>query len=274
MDELRHAGRRLAPLLAIVAALALAACNATPAASLLTDPKAILGAAVTSAAAAGTVHVDAVASGTLPIDLTGTGAAGTGIDLTGTTASLDADLPAGATRATFVAPGLLGLRGELIALDGSSYIKTTLTGPLYQRQSAGVPDELLPSADPAAMLGGLQDLLAQPGVDPVKGADVPCGTGTCYTVEIELTPAELAALGAGTGDLPLPADLPIPIPSLDEASVALTFRVDQVTNALSGLTAVVDLGGDAPATLDLTFTKWGDAVTVSAPPADQIAPGS
>jgi len=272
MHALRRAGTRSAPLLAVVAALALAACNATPAPSLLSDPKAILAAAVTSAAEAGTVHVDVAASGNLPIDLTGTGGAGPGLDLTGTTAAIDADLPSGAVRATFVAPGLLGVRGELIAVDGSGYIKSTLTGPLYRRQSVAVPPVPAASADPATILQGLQDLLDQPGIDPVKGDDVPCGSGTCYTVAIELTPAELAGMGADVGSLPIPADLPIPIPNLDDATVGLTFRVDQATTDLSGLTAVVDLGADAPVTLDLTFSKWGEPVTVTAPPADQIAP--
>lgn len=253
-----------------LATLAVVACNATPAPSLLSDPTAILTAAATNASTAAGVHVDVAASGKLPIDLTGAGARA-GIDLTGTTASVDVDLAGSDLHATFAAPGLLGVRGEVIVVDGSTYLKTTLTGPLYQRQgtTTTVPT---PSADPAAMLKGLQDLLAQPGIDPVKGADVACGNATCYTVEVELTPAELAALTAGGGALP--SGLPIPIPSLDQATVDLTFKVDQATTRLAGLTAIVGFNAENAATVEATFSKWNEAVTVSPPPPDQIAPAS
>jgi hypothetical protein len=265
--------RRSLLALAAVAVLAtlVVACNSTPAPSLLSDPTAILTAAATNAGTAKSVHVDAVASGKLPIDLTGAGASA-GIDLTGTTASVDADLAGGDLHATFAAPGLLGVRGEVIMVDGSTYLKTTLTGPLYQKQGGTTTTAPTPSVDPATMIKGLQDLLAQPGVDPVKGADVACGSATCYTVEIELTPAELAALTAGGG--PIPSGLPIPIPSLDQATIDLTFKVDQATTRLAGLTAVVGLGPDSSATLEATFSKWDEGVTVSAPPPDQIAPSS
>jgi hypothetical protein len=272
--------------------LLVAACGGTPAASVQTDPKAILTTAVENAAQAKTVHVDVAASGNLPVNL-GLGSAG--LDLSGTTASADVDLKAPAAHATFDAPGLLGVRGELIAVDGKTYVKTSLTGPQFREQSGGS----LPSAsgEPAASAGvpaagsmvqQLQDFLSKPGVDPTLGADAPCGSATCSTVQIQLTPAELAALQSESGvELPT-ANLPVDVGDLSNAGVDLTFHVTKDTNRLFGVTAVVDMqagASGAPAastapgassastiTLDLTFSKWDDPVTVTAPPADQIAP--
>ncbi len=272
--------------------LLVAACGGTPAASTLTDPKAILTTAVQNASQAKTVHVDVAASGNLPVNL---GIGGAGLDLTGTTASADVDLKAPAAHATFDAPGLLGVRGELIAVDGKTYVKTSLTGPQFREGStdalpgaSGVP--ALPSAgasgEAAAMLQQLEAFLSKPGVDPALGADAPCGTATCYTVEIELTPAEIAALQTETGmELPT-ASLPVDVGDLSQAGVDLTFHVTKDTNKLSGLTVVVDLAAGASAApgassapgstlkLDVTFSKWDEPVTITAPPADQIAPAS
>ena len=57
--------------------------------------------------------------------------------LTGTTASADVDFAKPALKATFAVPAMLGLAGGLIAVDGKSYIKTTITGPLYQAAAPG-----------------------------------------------------------------------------------------------------------------------------------------
>ena len=255
------------PLALAVAAtiLALAACQGQSAPT-LTDPREILAAAVRSTAEQSSVRIDAIIDGRIAIDLLGSG--GTPIALTGTSASADIDLATGDARTTFSVPALIGLTGELIALDGTTYLRTTLTGPLYQTQpiDPSAPDA---STDPSTILDGLTDLLAQPGLDPVKGDDIPCGSSTCYTVTIKLTPAELAGLGGG---LDLPTDLPIPIPDVAGASVDLTVRVTKDTTRLAGMAAIADLGDAGNLNLDLVFSKWGDAVSITAPPADQVAP--
>ena len=260
---------------ALLATVLVAACAETPSVPELSDPVAIVEAAATQAASSQSVHVDVTADGTLQLDITGTGA-GAPIQLTDSTASLDLDLAAGTAKATFALPGILGLRGELIAVDGSTYIKTSLTGPLYQKSTAadaGVPD---PSGSPdpssvLAMLTEVRTALARPGVDPVKGADVACGSGTCYTVMIQLTPAELSALGVDPGALPLPGDLPIPVPDIGDQTIDLTIRVDKTTTRLAGLTANVAGGAAGDLNAELTFSKWDEALTISAPPADQVA---
>jgi hypothetical protein len=208
----------------------------------------------------------------------GTGASAP-IALSGTTAAIDLDLADGAAQATFALPGVLGLRGELIAVDDTAYVKTSLTGAQYTAtpiEPGTVPDGGA-SPDPSAvaeMLDGLAEALAQPGVDPVKGDDVPCGTKTCYTVEIELTPEELAALESTTGgELPMPSDLPIPVPEIGEMRVDLTFRVETDTNRLAGLTAVVGAGDTGDATIEVTLSKWDEDLTITAPPADQVQAG-
>ncbi len=254
--------------LALAATLALVACQGQTAPT-LTDPNAILAAAARTTAEQSSVRIDATLDGEIALDLLGSG--GTPIEFSGSTASADLDLAGGDARATFNLT-LLGLTGELIAVDGTAYLKTTMTGPDYLALPIGdaVPDA---SADPSTILDGLTDLLAEPGLDPVKGDDVECGSTTCYTVVIDVTPEELEAL---TGGLELPTNLPIPIqiPDLGTASVELTARVAKDTTQLAGLNAAVDLGDAGALEVDLTFSKWGDPVSIAAPPPDQVAPAS
>jgi hypothetical protein len=254
---------------ASLAALAVGACQTAPAQPTLTDPRAILAAAVSSTAAARTVRVDVTADGTVSLDLLGMGTPSP-IELDGTTASADLDLENGDARTTFSAPGLLGLTGELIALDGTSYLKSTLTGALYRVQPVGT-DVPAPSGEVRnTILKGLTELLADPRLTPVKGDDTPCGNTTCYRVDISLSAEDLAALGLG--ELQAPAGLPIPIPDLSAASLDLNVLVARDTTRLTGLKLAADLGGGAGvATVDVTFTKWDEPVTISAPPPDQLA---
>ena len=250
----------------------LVACQAPPPPTTLTDPREILAAAATTTAAAHSVRIDATADGTLSLDLLGVGAPSP-VELTGTTVSADLDITGGDGRATFSAPGLLGLTGEVIVLAGKLYFKTTLTGQLYRVQDVGMDVPAASGEARATALKGLTDLLANPTLRPAKGEDVECGGTTCYQVDIALTPADLAALGAG--DLEAPTGLPIPIaiPDLSAATIDLRVSVAKDTTRLMGLEATIDLGGGGGvATVDLTFSKWDEAVSVAAPPPDQVAP--
>jgi hypothetical protein len=260
--------------LAATVFVAAAACQSAPPRPELTDPNAILAAAVTSTSAARTVRVDATAAGILSVDLLGLGTPSP-VDLSGTTLSADLDLQSGNGRTTFSAPNLLGLAGEVIAVDGTTYLKSTLTGPSYLVERFGGEAPAPSGEDRASVLKALTDLLATPGLDPVKGDDVTCGNTQCYRVDISLMPEELAALGAG--NLQAPAGLPIPIPiaDLSAATLDLSVLVAKDTTRLAGLKAAADMGGGAgTATLDITFSKWDENVSISAPPADQVAPAS
>jgi hypothetical protein len=264
--------RSAALALAATAALAVGACQSASPAPELRDPREILAAAVTATTTAKTVRIDATADGTLTLDLLGAGAAST-IELTGTTASADLDLAAANARATFASPGLLGLTGEIIAVDGTTYIKSSLTGTRYQVLDEAGAGITAPSSDVrATVLDGLTSLLANPTLDPVKHDDEPCGSATCYRVDIALAPADLAVLGIG--EVQAPAGLPIPVqlPDLSAANVDIRILVAKDTTRLSGMKVAVDFGNAQVAIVDLTFSKWDEPVSITAPPPDELAP--
>lgn len=270
-------GRRFAPFVALLAG-ALTACGGTPPSPALTDPVEILAAAATQFATARSVHIDIAAEGELALDVMGTGG-GVPIQLDDSTAAVDADLRQGDARATFAVPGMLGLRGEFITIDGEAFFKSTLTGAQYQRVpmegAAGqLPDGATP--DPSAvadMVTRLREALEQPGVDPALGQEVTCGSGSCYVVALQLTPEELAALGVEDGALPLPSSLPVPVPEIADQTVDLRVRVDKATTRLAGMTISAQGGSSGDMTAELTFTKWDEDPGITAPPSDQIAPG-
>lgn len=258
-----------------------AACGREPAIPELTDPTEILEAAAAQAAVATSVRIDVTADGELSMDMAGASAA---FELSDSTVSADIDIAGGDARLTFALPGILGLRGELIIVDGTAFAKTSLTGPQYVSVplSAGADD---PSASPAAasILAAITEALAQPGLEPVKGEDADCGGTSCYTVSIELTADELVALisgddgAGGTGgiDLPIPSGLPIPLPDLSGIVGAdLTVLVEKGTGRLARLTAALDAAETAQATIDARFSGWDEGVTVEAPPPDQVQGGS
>jgi hypothetical protein len=246
--------RLLIPLFAIL----LVACQGQPV-TLLSDPNEILTAAATSTSAATSVHVDLSAEGNITLDPTGTGA-GVPLDLAGTTAAADMDLKTGEARVTFSAPGLLGIAGEVIVVDGTAYVKTTLTGPKYRSTPVGQ------STEPP--LAGLTDLISGAGLEPTKGADVPCAGGTCYAIELQLDASDLGGtLPSGT----VPG-VPIPIPDLSGATADVTILVDQSTTRLSQITAEIHLGDLGDPKIQATFSKWNEPVQITAPPADQVEP--
>jgi hypothetical protein len=235
--------------IATTLAALLAACQSAPV-TLLADPNAILAAAATTTASATAVHVDVSGDGRLGLDALGTGVV-TPIDLRGSTAAADLDLG-----------------GEIVAVQDVVYLKTTLTGPKYRATPAG-PAGASPAPSAGSPLKGLADLLARTDLQPTKGADASCAGGTCYTITIALTAAELGSLGTGVR---LPANLPIQVPDLANAGIDLTLHVDQATTRLSDVHAVVHLGAVGEPSVDLTFTKWNEPPSIAAPPADQVEP--
>lgn len=261
--------RRPAPTLVIAATLTLAAlvaaCNGSSSGPVLTDPTAIVTAALTSAESAKSVHLELAASGTATVPLPIAGSSGTPIDLTGTTASADVDIAKSAAKVTFSVPAMLGFAGELIAVDSKLYVKTTLTGPQYQETdlSGTAPS---PSQAPG-MIDNIGDLLLKQGVVLVKGDDVACGSKQCYTVTADVDPSKLAPTASGSL-----AGVPI---DLSGATVKLTLHVEKdLPNHLAGVTADITTPSNGTATIDLTFSKWDEPVSIAAPPADQIKPAS
>lgn len=257
--------RRLPANLALAATLAIlvAACNGGTAGPALTDPKAIVTAALTSTEAAKSVHLDITVDGTAPIALPIGGGTGTSVDLTGTTASADIDFAKPAARATFSVPAVASFAGELIAVDGREYVKTTLTGPLYQRSAAAT--SAFDPTDTRGIIDNLGDLLLKPGVNLVKGDDIACGSKSCYTVSANLTAANLGTTGTGAI-----AGLPV---DLAGATFKLTVHVEKdLPYHLAGVTAEVSMPKNATVTMVLTASKWDTPVTIAAPPSDQVKP--
>lgn len=228
----------------------------------LTDPTAIITAALKSTEAATSVHVDATVDGVVPVTLPGA-ASSTEVNLTGTTANADVDLKAGEARATFSVPAVLGLAGELIRADSTTYLKTTLTGSKFKVVD-GLTTFAVDPTDVSGLIDNLGDFLLTPGVDPVKGEDVACGGTQCYTVVVDLDAEELGAiLGDGASGLPV---------DVAGSTLQLTVRVEQtLPNHLAGVSIVLGLPSGEPLTVDLTFSKWDQPVTIDAPAADEIA---
>ncbi len=152
---------------------------------------------------------------------------------------------------------------RLIQADGKTYLKTTLTGPKYKVVDAGSALPVDPT-NTSGMIDNLGDFLLKPGVDPVKGEDVACGGKQCYTVVVDLTADELAALiGGGAASLPV---------DVAGATLKMTVKVEQeAPNHLAGISIALGLPGDKTLAVDLTFSKWDESVTITAPAADEIA---
>lgn len=261
--------RRLTALVAPLV-LVVAACGGEPAASPLTDPVEILQAAAATTLAAESVHIDVRLSGAVALSV-GEDGPGAEFELDESTITADLDIAGGDARVTFDLPGVLGLAGEVILVDETIYAKTTVTGPRYITMPGGIPGA---SPDPSAspdpgFLGAIADFLAQPGLEPVKGGDVDCGTTTCYQVHIDLTPQELQDLGDAVGGIELPGGLPIPLPDLEGVGAGLDVLVETGSNRLAGLTVSVD-GGIGQFAADARFSDWDDDLTIEAPPPDEV----
>lgn len=239
-----------------------AACGTTPTGPELSDPKEIVTAALTSTESAKSVHLALNADGEATVALPIGGGTGAPLDLTGTTASADIDLVRPAARATFAIKAGFTLNGEVIAVDGKTYVKSTLTGPLYEESAAGAG--LIGPSTVGDLTDNLGDILLDPALSLVKGGDVACGGKQCYTVSTELTADDLGTT-ALTG-------LPV---NLAGSTLKVTIRVEKdLPYRLAGVTAVLSQPNDAELTVDVTASKWDEPVTISAPPADQVKPAS
>ena len=261
--------RRSSAVLALAAgaAMLVGACNSSAPGPALTDPKEILTAALKSTEAAKSVHVDVTVDGKATIKLPGAGSGpGTTVDLAGTTASADIDLAKKAADARFSAKvSVLTVAGQVIAVDGKTYTKTTLTGPLYQESTAaGSPVD---PGNAGGIIDNLGDVLLKDAGALVKGEDAACGSEQCYTVTTTLSPDELGLTGVGAA-----ASLPI---DLTGATVKVTAAVEKdLPYHLAGVTAVLTTPDGNAVTVELVTSKWDEPVSISAPPAAQVKPAS
>ena len=258
----RHRSLRLA-LGASVLAVVAACSGSAPAAPALTDPVDILVQSVQTLDDVKSFRADVGVSGSVNVDMMGTGQT-SAFPLDNTTAQLDVDVENKNAKATFSAPALMGISGELIQIGSTSYTKTSLTGPLYQKSEsteAGAVDEATDMSDED--VAQLREQLSKPEVAPTKGDDVACGDKQCYQVTIDLTSEELQSL---SGELPteeIPADIA-------DAKVNVTFQIEKDTLRPAGIDITSDLGAQGNVTINVDFSNWDEPVSVEAPPADQV----
>jgi hypothetical protein len=248
---------------AVAVGVFVSACNGGNLAPALSDPKAIVTAALKATEAAKSVHIDATIAGKASVKLPIGGSGSTPIDLTGTTATADIDFARPATHASIAVPSLFNASADLIAVDGKSYLKTSLDGPLY-RVSA-TPGAATDPLQLTGIIDNLGDLLLKDGVDLAKGADVTCGSKQCYTVTADFTAAQLGLTGP-VGAAGASVDL-------SGATLKLTVRVEKdLPYHLAGLTALVTMADASTVTAEVTASKWDEPITVVAPSADQVRP--
>jgi len=257
------------PLLALglVASLALGACGGEPAASPISDPTEILTKSLDAAAAAQSVHVKGEIAGSVALDLTGQGG-GAPLDLTGTTIEADVDLADGNLQASFSAPSLFALSGELIALGQDSYLKISLLGDKYQKSTSTADSPTGALRDPQGAIADLKTSLDELPTPPTKAPDEKCGDADCYRVTADVPTTDVGgALGGVLGSA---------APDVSgSGTVDVWVRKDDLLPAKVAITA--DGGAEGTITVTLELTRWDEPVSISAPPADRVvesSPGS
>jgi hypothetical protein len=256
--------RRLLALLALIATFSVIACQGAPAAPALTDPKEILTQSVLSLQNVKTIQIKGDLTGSVQVPNSGA------LDLKGTTLSLDADIAGKKAHVNVSVPSFMGTAAEAIVLDKVAYFK--VTGPLAGMLGADITGKFkksdLPdaSSDPGQMVNdpvkAIAELKAQ--LDklpaPTKAADEKCGDQDCYHTVLKLTDRDLAALSSAA-------------PQASMGAATFTVDVWSRKNDLrpAKLALTVDAGSQGSGTVTFTLT-YDQAVTIAAPPAEQIAP--
>ena len=236
----------------------LAACGSSaPMGPVLTDPTAIITAALTSTEAAKSVHVDVAVDGAVPVTLPGSTSA-TEVDLTGTTANADIDLKAGEMRATFSVPAVMGIAGELIQADGTTYLKTTLTGSKFKVVD-GLTTFAVDPTDTERPHRQPRRLPAEAGRRSGQGR----GRGLRRDAVLHGRRRPRCRRNWPRSSATARRGLPVDI---DGASLKLTVRVEQtLPNHLAGVSIVLGLPSGETLNMELTFSKWDEGVTIEAP---------
>ena len=249
--------------LATAATLAFSACStAAPAAPALTDPKDILTKSVATLKDVKSFHLHAEVSGTVKLDLSGSGNPAA-LDLKGTTADGDIDIANKKIHASFAAPALLGVTGEIIVIDKTTYTKVSLLGPNFSKTtSAAGSDPASAATDPQKAIDELNKFLNQPGVAPTKLADEKCGDKDCYHVSLNLTSEQLSGVTGG-----LSSGAPNGTGTVDVWVQKSDLRPAKlIINATSGDTGTV--------AVTMTLSNYDGPVTVTAPADADVQPAA
>lgn len=237
--------------LAIVTTLVLVAGCGINSGPTISDPKEILTKAVEAMQSAKSVHLEASVEGTFKADLTGTGQSSE-LNLSGTNLKGDLDLAAKNAHVTAAVPAFLGLTADIIIVGGDTYTKVSLSGDKYKKSATTSTDP----TDPAVALKEVETFLKKPEVKPVKKDDASCGSKKCYQIEVSLSADALKSL--------------MPDQDLQGASIVVTILIEKDTLYPASATVTVSSVTLGEVTLKLALTDWDKAVTIAAPPADQV----
>ena len=263
-------------LMAVTAIVFAGACggnSGTPTPPPITDPSEVITKSVAVVPAVKSLHLKLEVSGKVNTGaLTGGSSGGLGLsgnfDLSGTTVEGDVDVTKVATDLKFAVPGVLGLTGEAIVVDGNLYYKTSLTGDKFTQSklSDTVPVSIpspgaLASADITSGIASLRKSLDDAGAkatllpdDQVNGKDA---YHVSISVPVDKINAMLAQSGSATAGL-----------TLDSASVDYWAYKDSLLPAKISIVGSAGTLGNL--SLTLTLTDYGKSVTVTAPAASDI----
>ncbi len=245
---------------AVVALVAIVAAGCGgPATPALSDPKAILRAGIAGLEAGKTFHVDGTATGKFVLSLGGSAGTGSGapIALDGSTISGDADLPGKRATLSVAIPALLNVKADVIGVDGVVYTHVPLLGSGGWTRQPVAGSVFAGLADPATLLEGLPAALDRPGFTPRTLSNERCDDADCYAVAFTIPAAEVA--GGASPAAALPGGL-----VLGDISVTALVRID--APRLVKLSFDVPAGAGGTVNVALALSKFGDPVTIEAPP--------
>ena len=191
-------------------------------------------------------------SGSIAIPQTG----GT-FNLEGTSAAGDFDIANDRAQLTFEAPGLFGVSGEAIVVGEDTYVKSSLTGPLYLKST--VADSGVP-LDAGTALDDVESFLDEEGVTSEKLDDVTCGDRSCYAVRVTI-PANLISGASAAG-----------IDAGDYLGDSLVLDLWFDRDSLRLRQASTEVAADELGTVGLlvTFSRYDETFEVRPPPDDQV----
>ncbi len=254
--------------LAAAAVLVAGACTSQPGSD-LDDPVDILVAGMSAAEAATSVHVDTTMEGSVPFDLADLMGGmepdlpddGGSLDLTGSVVGADLDREAEAARITFTLPSFLSATGEILVVEETAYVRTSLFGDAWYRFDESDMDghgDAEPSASPEDPEAALREALAELPTPPERLADERCGDDDCYHVRVVMEPGVDDELGTMAPDWEGTGTADVWIRKSDQL-------VSQVVLSAAG--------DDTDFKVTMTFGDWGRAFDIQAPPADQVLDG-
>lgn len=250
---------RLLPALLVLAAI-LAAC--APAAPALTDPNEILTRGLQATAELDAFHVALELDGTVADP-----SSGSTFPLSGTSIEGDFDLANERLSASFA---VMGFSGDVRVVDGASYVKMSLTGPKWIKsdvEATASGDPMSAVTDPAEAIAELRAFLERDGVDASLLADGTCSERPCYHVQLTVSAELLDEVATEQGETDtLPS-------SVLSDGLLLDLFFDKAELYLSRAALDISGGELGEVSAVLTLSNVNQAVSVEAPPADEVTEG-